>query len=119
MPLARPVRRLVALLACLTGLLGGAAVPAPERPPRPAGSTLPGHTIVAVEGDAENGFGITRLDGGTEYPPTLSESVAECEEHDDATQVAVCVAEVRTRYAGLADVQLSLRWSQERGSRPR
>ncbi|MEH3032571.1 MAG: hypothetical protein PGN07_00660 [Aeromicrobium erythreum] len=75
---------------------------------------FPGRTIVEVEGDARNGFTIHRLDGSTESPPTLSESFAECGEYDDRTQVAVCRAEVRTRYAGLADVKRSLRWARSR-----
>lgn len=81
------------------------------RPASPRADDLPGETIVAVEGDAAFGFTVRRLDGSTEHPPTLSESVAECHEYDDPTQVAVCVAEVETTFAGLADVQRSLRWA--------
>lgn len=105
-----PVPPVPALLAALVAATTGAPAPTPAPTPAP----LPDRTIVAVEGDARNGFSITRLDGSTEHPPTLSESTAECEELDDGTDVAVCVAEVRTRYAGLADVQLSLRWAQGR-----
>jgi hypothetical protein len=106
-----PVPPVPALLAAVAGLVPLVAVPSAGPSPAPP---LPGHTIVAVEGDAENGFGITRLDGSTEHPPTLSESTAECTEYDDPTEAAVCEAEVRTRYAGLADLQLSLRWAQQR-----
>lgn len=73
---------------------------------------------MAVEGDAENGFSVFRLDGSSEHPPTLSESTAECHEHDDPTDVAVCVAEVETRFEGLTDVQLSLRWAAGRRGGP-
>lgn len=97
-------------LAVTAGLLSSAALADPP----PGRLHLPGQTIVAVEGDADNGFSVFRLDGSSEHPPTLSESTAECHEHDDPTEVAVCVAEVETRFEGLADVQLSLRWSAGR-----
>ena len=107
----RRARRLVAALLAAVPLLGTGAA-ALHRPARPDPGDLPGRTIVAVEGDAENGFSVFRLDGTSEHPPTLSESTAECEEYDDATEAAVCIAEVRTSFAGLADVQLSLAWAQ-------
>lgn len=101
-------------LAVTAGLLSSAVLADP-----PSGRhRLPGHTIVAVEGDAENGFSVFRLDGSSEHPPTLSESTAECHEYDDPTDAAVCVAEVETRFEGLADVQLSLRWSAGRRGGP-
>lgn len=102
------------VLAAAAGLLGSAALADPPS----SRHRLPGHTIVAVEGDAENGFSVFRLDGSSEHPPTLSESTAECHEHDDPTDVAVCVAEVETRFEGLADVQLSLRWAAGRRGGP-
>lgn len=109
-----PVRPVPALLAATAAALAP-FTPALGAGASPTGPDLPSHTIVAVEGDARNGFGITRLDGSTEYPPTLSESTAECSEHDDPTDAAVCVAQVETRYAGLADLQLSLSWAAGRG----
>lgn len=116
MPLVprRRTRRLLAALLAFVPLVGGAAAVAEHRPPRGGDPTLPGRTIVAVEGDAENGFSVFRLDGTSDHPPTLSESTAECHEYDDPTRVAVCVAEVETSFAGLADVQLSLAWAQQR-----
>ena len=114
---ARRVRRLLAALLATVPLLGAGAAVAEHRPgPDRDDPSLPGHTIVQVEGDAENGFSVLRLDGSSEHPPTLSESTAECEEYDDPVRVAVCVAEVETSFAGLADVQLSLRWAE--GRRP-
>lgn len=95
-------------LAVAAGLLSSAALADPP----PSRHHLPAHTIVAVEGDAENGFSVFRLDGSSEHPPTLSESTAECHEYDDPIDVAVCVAEVETRFEGLADVQLSLAWAR-------
>lgn len=105
-----PVPPVPALLAALAApvLLGPALSGTPSR----ASDPWPSSTIVAVEGDARHGFSVTRLDGGVEHPPTLSEATAECEEHDDPTDVAVCVARVETRYAGLDDLRLSLGWAQ-------
>lgn len=118
--LARHLCLAVAVLA--TAATSGAAAHAHpsdrrDRPDHPR-DRFPGHTIVEVEGDAANGFSVFRLDGTSEHPPTLSESTAECEEYDSPTRVAVCVAEVETRFADLADLQLSLRWAQRhRGGR--
>ncbi|KQP84242.1 hypothetical protein ASF35_04740 [Aeromicrobium sp. Leaf291] len=121
MPLTiRPLRTRAATLvaaptlAVTAGLLSSAVLADPPS----SRHRLPGHTIVAVEGDAENGFSVFRLDGSSEHPPTLSESTAECHEHDDPTDVVVCLAEVETRLEGLADVQLSLRWAAERRGGP-
>ena len=61
----------VAALALLSGM--GVAVA--------AGTTDP-DTIVAVEGDAANGFGIHYYDGSARFPPTDSEARAECGEYD-------------------------------------
>jgi hypothetical protein len=116
-----PVPPVPALLAALAApFLFSPALPgAPSSPGAPsagdAAPPWPGSTIVAVEGDARYGFSVTRLDGSVEHPPTLSEATAECEEHDDPTDVAVCVARVETRYAGLDDVRLSLGWAQRTG----
>jgi hypothetical protein len=114
------VRRVLAALLAAVPLLGAGAAVAEHRPgPDPDRPSLPGHTIVKVEGDAENGFSVHRLDGSSEHPPTLSESTAECEEYDDPVRVAVCVAEVETSFEGLADVQLSLRWAEAQHPRRR
>ena len=56
---------------CVGGL--GAAAFAVVDPP-------PGDTIVAVTGDAANGFEIEYYDGTGLYPPTDSEARAECGE---------------------------------------
>ncbi|WP_370185647.1 hypothetical protein [Aeromicrobium sp.] len=110
-----PVPPVPALLAALAApVLLGPALPGT---PTDAREPWPGSTIVAVEGDARHGFSVTRLDGSVEHPPTLSEATAECEEHDDPTDVAVCVARVETRYAGLDDLRLSLGWAQRDADR--
>jgi hypothetical protein len=118
-----PVPPVPALLAALAAplLLGPSLSGTPSGTGRPsvgdAASPWPGSTIVAVEGDARYGFSVTRLDGSVEHPPTLSEATAECEEHDDPTDAAVCVARVETRYAGLDDVRLSLEWARRDADR--
>lgn len=108
-PLARPaglvltlVTTACAVLAATSGA-GAALAPAP--------SPWPGETVVAIEGDAANGFSIHRLDGTSDHPPTASETTAECEEYDTEVAVAVCLAETRARFDALAEHQLSLSWA--------
>ena len=68
-------------------------------------------TIVRVEGDAANGFGIHYHDGSSIYPPTDSEARAECGEYDRRRERVRCRAEVRTWYRDLAELQRSLAWA--------
>lgn len=89
-----------AALALLTGV--GVAVAADDTDPK---------TIVAVEGDAGNGFGIHYYDGSSIYPPTDSEARAECGEYDRFRARVRCRTEVRTWYRDLADLQRSLEWA--------
>ena len=70
-------------------------------------------TIVAVEGDAANGFGIHYYDGASIYPPTDSEAAAECGEYDTLRARVRCRTRVRTWYRDLADLQRSLAWAQQ------
>jgi len=72
-------------------------------------------TIVAVTGDAENGFGIEHYDGSALYPPTDSEALAECGEYDARVDRVRCKAEVRTWYRDLADLQQALDWAHAMG----
>ncbi len=51
-------------------------------------------TIVEVNGDKYNGFGIHHYDGSADFPPTNSEARAECSEYD--TRVAGCGAVPRS-----------------------
>ena len=62
----------------------------------------PPDTIVLVEGDAANGFGIERYDGSWEYPPTDSETIAECNEYDRFVRRLRCRVSTRTWYRALA-----------------
>lgn len=73
----------------------------------------PDDTIVEVEGDAENGFGIHYYDGSSIYPPTDSEARAECGEYDTRRARIRCRSEVRTWYRDLADLKTALRWAHE------
>lgn len=93
------------VLGVTGGVVGSVAAPgAPDPDPDP-------DTIVRVEGDAANGFGIHRLDGSATFPPTDSEARAECGEYDRLRQRVRCRAEVRTRMSDLAELQRSLEWA--------
>lgn len=89
-----------ALVALLTGV--GVAVATVATDP---------DTIVKVEGDAANGFGIHYYDGSSIYPPTDSEARAECGEYDTFRARVRCRTEVRTWYRDLVDLQRSLEWA--------
>ncbi|MDF9717781.1 hypothetical protein, partial [Nocardioides sp. ChNu-99] len=103
------------LAATLTAATATTAEPAAR-----AAWVPPGDTVVAVEGDAENGFTVHHLDGSSLHPPTLSESTAECGEYDTEVQAAVCQAEVETWYRDLADLQVAIRWARyDAARRPR
>ena len=91
--------------AVVAGLvLGAAGVVA-------AASDTDPDTIVRVEGDAANGFGIHRFDGSATYPPTGSEARAECGEYDRLRQRVRCRTGVRVHYRDLAEIQRSLEWA--------
>jgi hypothetical protein len=76
-----------------------------------AGGAPPPDTIVAVTGDADNGFEIEHYDGSGVYPPTLSESIAECGEYDVRVDRVRCRTKVRTWFRDLADLQQALDWA--------
>lgn len=87
----------VALLAA-----GGAATAADPAAVVTDPYVPPPDTIVLVEGDAANGFGIQRYDGSWEYPPTDSETIAECNEYDRRVRRIRCRVSTRTWYRALA-----------------
>ncbi len=97
---------LVRLLAVVlpTALLaaGGAATAADDAAVVTDPYVPPPDTIVLVEGDAANGFGIHRYDGSWEYPPTDSETSAECNEYDRRVRRSRCRVSTRTWYRALA-----------------
>ena len=93
--------------AAIVALLAGMGVAVGAIPTDP-------DTIVKVEGDAGNGFGIHFHDGSAIYPPTDSEARAECGEYDTMRARVRCRSEVRTWYRDLADLQQSLEWALNR-----
>lgn len=113
-PSARPVRRarrrrlLLATLLVPLGLLTAGLATAGGAGAEEAGGPPPADTIVFVEGDAANGFGILRADGSWQFPPTDSEARAECGEYDTRLDRVRCRVEVRTWYRDLADLQQSI-----------
>jgi hypothetical protein len=93
----------VAALAFVAGGLGASALGAGHPPP--------GDTIVAVTGDAANGFEIRHYDGTALFPPTGSEARAECAEYDTRVARVRCRTHVRTWYHDLADLRQALDWA--------
>ncbi|MFI8631829.1 hypothetical protein ACIGEP_04435 [Microbacterium sp. NPDC077663] len=102
-PLATALGAAAALAALLPHT---ATAPNPTGVPEPAPDT-----VVAVTGDAENGFEISYYDGSAEYPPTDSEALAECGEYDTRVERVRCRAEVRTWYRDLAVLRDAIDWA--------
>lgn len=101
------MRKLVAAVLVALGVVTGAgAAVAAER-----GSATADDVIVAVEGNAADGFGVHFHDGSAIYPPTDSEARAECGEYDTFRERVRCRAEVATWYADLRELKRSLRWA--------
>ncbi|MFC4783521.1 hypothetical protein ACT8ZV_03545 [Nocardioides sp. MAHUQ-72] len=97
------MKNLIAVGAVVTALVtgGGAAWAAVGDAPGPG-------TIVDVSGDADNGFTIEHYDGSTDYPPTLSEARAECEEYRHHVSVVRCRTHVRVWYRGMGRLKRAL-----------
>jgi len=100
----------MSLLFSLFGLLlgmGGSVAP--------AGNWVewvpPDNTIVKVEGNRYDGFGIYYYDGSSLFPPTDSEAYAECEEYDTRVAVVRCKTEVRVWYRDLGQLRRALRYA--------
>lgn len=100
------LRRLAAVLLALIAV-GGLAASAAASPAATSTEPYvpPGDTIVHVEGDGPNGFGVEYYDGSWEFPPTVSESMAECEEYDRRVRQFRCKVSTRTWYRALAGFQ--------------
>ena len=96
--------------AALLALIGLFAGPAGASDPQPGiqQGQPPGDTIVHVEGDKANGFGVYYYDGSAIFPPTDSEARAECGEYDTRVARVRCRTEVRVWYRDLADLQQAL-----------
>ena len=70
----------------------------------------PAETIVQVEGDAANGFAIRHYDGSWHYPPTDSETMAECDEYDREIRRFRCKVSNRTWFRALAGFKQTTRY---------
>lgn len=98
----------LSVCAALTALLvlaasGGAApeakAPAPD-------------TIVKVTGNPAEGFGIEYYDGSSAFPPTDSESMAECQEYSAKVGRVRCRVEVRTWYRDLTATKRAIKYAR-------
>jgi hypothetical protein len=94
---------LFGLLLGLGGSVGPAGAWVPWEPPA--------NTIVKVEGNRYDGFGIYYYDGSSLFPPTDSEAYAECEEYDTRIAVVRCKTEVRVWYRDLGQLRRALRYA--------
>ncbi|MBF4161720.1 hypothetical protein [Nocardioides acrostichi] len=73
-----------------------------------------GDTIVRVTGTADNGFGIEYYDGTSEFPPTMSEAMAECSAYAARVGRARCRVEVKTWYRDLEATKHAIRYAKRR-----
>lgn len=103
----------MAATTVLAMVLGGSGVMAAfGSPPATTGVWVPpGDTVVRVTGDAANGFGIYYYDGSSIFPPTDSESMAECTEYATRVERVRCKTEVRTWYRDLATMKRAINWA--------
>ena len=114
-PRAGAGRRLVVALgagAVCTGLVVGAAQATESardtRAPAP-------DTIVRVTGNADGGFGIQHYDGSTQFPPTTSEAMAECQEYPKKIGRVRCRKEVKVWYRDLAALKQAIKYARRAG----
>lgn len=98
---------LVGWLVSVMGLLAGVGAAGPSG----AEWVPPDNTIVKVEGNRYDGFGIFYYDGSSLFPPTDSEAYAECEEYDTRIAVVRCKTEVRIWYRDLGQLRRALRYA--------
>ncbi len=105
------LRRLAAFLLAVLAV-GGLAASATAGPSttRTDPYVPPAETIVQVEGDASNGFAVRHYDGSWLYPPTDSETMAECEEYDRAIRRFRCKVSNRTWFRALAGFKHTTRY---------
>ena len=108
------------LLALVPALLAGSGAvawaSAPDavvRDPEPY--VPPAGTIVQVDGDPANGFSIKHFDGSWTYPPTDSETTAECNEYDSRIDRVRCRVRARTWFRALAGFRQTTLYYRFRG----
>jgi hypothetical protein len=93
----RPLSAVVAaaVLVLPPGLASAGEEPAPRH-------------VIAITGTSEYGFRVRWSDGRRWWTPTLSETLAECSEHDREVRRARCTTGARTRYRWLGTLKRSL-----------
>ena len=96
--------------AAMAFLLGGLTTAVAQ--PAQRVWTPPADTIVKVTGDKANGFGIFYYDGSSIFPPTDSESRAECSEYSTLVERVRCNTEVRIWYRDLGQLKRSINWAR-------
>ena len=104
--------RIIHVLTLCVGLALGAAASltmVPSSADEPSVWTPPAKTVVAVAGDAENGFEVHHYDGSSISVPTWPRAKWECLGHYTRIRRAQCSAEIRVRYAALDQLQVALR----------
>jgi hypothetical protein len=118
----RVLRRLAAFVLTLLALggatVGGLSAAASADSSGSSGSSdsrvapyvPPGDTIVLVQGDAANGFEIKHYDGTWLFPPTDSETMAECEEYDREIRRLRCKVSNRTWFRALEGFKETTRY---------
>ena len=97
--------------ALMAMLLGGAEAAVALGTTGKTGWVPPADTIVRVTGDAANGFGIYYYDGSEIFPPTHSESLAECTEYDAYVERERCKTAVRTWFRDLKVMKRAINWA--------
>jgi hypothetical protein len=98
---------IAAAVAVLSTGGGAAAWAATGDAPRPG-------TITDVSGDRDHGFTIEHYDGTVDYPPTVSEAKAECEEYRHHVSVVRCRTHVRVWYRDVRRLQRALEYAHAR-----
>jgi hypothetical protein len=75
-------------------------------------SAPPPDTIVAVRGNADEGYAIRHHDGTADFTPTFDEAFGECGGRRSELARVRCRTVIRTWFADLADLKQALTWAQ-------
>jgi hypothetical protein len=114
------LRLSVATLVCLViaglgGYLAASLSTQAQAATTHRGWTPPADTVVKVEGNRKDGFGIHFYDGNSLFPPTDSEALAECGEFDTRVARVRCRTAVRVWYRDLAAMRRAIRYARTAG----